>query len=106
MLIDTHVHVWLLDENHNPAVGAKNPPPKSSGSVESLVLDMEEYGVDHCVLVQASAFGWDNRYMVECMEAFPGKFKTIGLVDPLDPNNADQLWYWMNHGLSRIWSGC
>jgi L-fuconolactonase len=30
----------------------------------------------------------------------PGKFKAIGLVDPLDAHNADQLWYWMNRGLS------
>ena len=45
---------------------------------------MEQYHVDRCVLVQSSAFGWDNTYMVECLERFPGMFKAIGLVDPAE----------------------
>ena len=102
MLIDTHVHVWPLDDapGHRPVEGAKVGHPKEAAPVEWLLQDMEEFGIDHCVLVQSSAFGWDNRYMVECLERYPGKFKAIGLVDPLDANNSDQLWYWVNRGLS------
>jgi predicted TIM-barrel fold metal-dependent hydrolase len=102
MLIDTHVHVWPLDDapGHRPVSGAKVGHPKAAAPVEWLVEDMAEFDMDHCVLVQSSAFGWDNTYMVECLEQYPGKFKAIGLVDPLDPNNSDQLWYWMNRGLS------
>ena len=102
MLIDTHVHVWPLDDapGHRPVEGAKIGPPKEAAPVEWLLQDMEEFGIDHCVLVQSSAFGWDNRYMLECLEAHPGRFRAIGLVDPLDRNNSDQLWYWMNRGLS------
>jgi predicted TIM-barrel fold metal-dependent hydrolase len=102
VLIDTHVHVWPLDDapGHRPVEGAKVGHPKAAAPVEWLLEDMAETGMNHCVLVQSSAFGWDNTYMVECLEQHPGKFKAIGLVDPLDPNNADQLWYWMNRGLS------
>lgn len=100
MLIDTHVHVWALDENHRPAPGAKVRPPAEADPVEWLIEDMEQYKVDRCVLVQSSAFGSDNTYMVECLERFPGLFKAIGLVDPLAADNADDLRRWMARGLS------
>src|SRR5438552_2761769 len=79
MIIDTHVHVWALDEQHQPAPNAKVSAPTEADPVEWLIPDMEEHGVDRCVLVQSSAFGWDNTYMVECLERYPGRFKAIGL---------------------------
>lgn len=100
MLIDTHVHVWALDERHQPAPGAKVRPPKAAAPVEWLLDDMAAFQIDHCVLVQSSAFGWDNTYMVECLERYPGRFKAIGLVDPLGEDNADDLRRWMGRGLS------
>ena len=102
MLIDTHVHVWALDERHRPAAGAKVAPPAAAAPVEWLLDDMAKFGIDRCVLVQSSAFGWDNTYMVECLERYPGRFKAIGLVDPLGPSNADDLRRWMARGLSGI----
>jgi predicted TIM-barrel fold metal-dependent hydrolase len=100
VIIDTHVHVWALDDQHRPAPDAKIGAPASAGPVEWLVEDMAEYRIDHCVLVQSSAYGWDNTYMVECLERYPGRFKAIGLVDPLGPNNAGDLRAWMARGLS------
>jgi len=100
MIIDTHVHVWALDEQHQPAPDAKVRAPSAADPVEWLVEDMAQFGVDRCVLVQSSAFGWDNTYMVECLEQYPGLFKAIGLVDPLSPGNADDLRFWMARGLS------
>ncbi len=100
MIVDTHVHVWALDERHRPAPDAKVAAPTEADPVEWLVDDMGEYGIDRCVLVQSSAFGWDNTYMVECLERYPGLFKAIGLVDPLSTTNADDLRRWMGRGLS------
>lgn len=101
MIIDTHVHVWALDEQHQPPPGSVLRPPTQAAPVEWLVEDMAEYGIDHCVLVLSSAFGWDNSYMVECMERFPGMFKAVGLVDPLDPAaSARAMRDWMARGLS------
>ena len=85
MIVDTHVHVWALDETHQPAPDAKISPPSEADPVEWLIEDLESFQIDHCVLVQSSAFGWDNTYMVECLERYPGLFKAIGLVDPLGP---------------------
>ncbi len=100
MLIDTHVHVWALDAQHRPAPGAKVRPPKEAAPVEWLLDDMAAFQIDHCVLVQSSAYGWDNTYMVECLERYPGRFRAIGLVDPLGERNAEDLRHWMSRGLS------
>jgi len=101
-IIDTHVHVWPLDDapGHMPAPAARIRGPKAAASVEWLLEDMDEFSINHCVLVQSSAFGWDNTYMVECLERYPGKFKAIGLVDPESPDNARTLKEWMARGLS------
>lgn len=99
-IIDTHVHVWALDDKHQPAVGAKVGPPTEAVPVEWLLDDMASEGIAHCVLVQSSAFSWDNTYMVECLERYPGRFAAIGLVDPLAPDNAAQLHHWMRQGLA------
>lgn len=60
MLIDTHVHVWPLDDapGHRPAEGAKVRHPTEAAPVEWLLEDMAEYGIDRCVLVQSSALAW------------------------------------------------
>jgi predicted TIM-barrel fold metal-dependent hydrolase len=100
MLVDTHVHVWALDDQHRPAPDARINPPTEADPVEWLIDDMAEYQVDRCVLVQSSAYGWDNTYMVECLERYPGRFKAIGLVDPLRATNGDNLRFWMARGLS------
>ncbi len=102
MKIDTHVHVWALDDapGHRPAPDAKVRPPAAAAPVEWLLQDMEEGDITHAVLVQSSAFGWDNTYMVECLERYPGPFRAIGLVDPLAPDNARDLERWMARGLS------
>jgi predicted TIM-barrel fold metal-dependent hydrolase len=100
VIVDTHVHVWELDDLHRPASDARVRGPSEAAPVEWLLEDMEECGVDRCVLVQSSAFGWDNTYMVECLERYPGLFRAIGLVDPLHPENARDLRDWMKKGLS------
>ena len=99
--IDTHVHVWPLDDapGHQPAPDGKVSPPDAAAPVEWLLQDMAEYHVAHCVLVQSSAFGWDNTYMVECLR-YPGRFQAIGLVDPESPANARALERWMDQGLT------
>jgi predicted TIM-barrel fold metal-dependent hydrolase len=100
MIIDTHVHVWALDEQHQPAPDARIRPPTEAAPVEWLCEDMARYGIDHCVLVQSSAFGWNNTYMVECLQRYPGAFRAIGLVDPQSPHNAEDLRRWVGQGLS------
>ena len=64
---------------------------------------MDADGVTHAILVQTICHGWDNRYTAHCVCACPGRLRGQGLIDPLDPNVADRLAYWIQEqGLSGM----
>ena len=57
---------------------------------------MDANGVDATVLVQSSGSTWDNTYVAESANADRGRFRSIGLVDPMDPENASVAARWMD----------
>lgn len=75
---DTHVHAGLT----------KYEP------VESLVDQMFRHRVDHAVLVQ-HAGEFDNRYLVECAQRYPGRFAIACLVDATQAGAGDRLAEWV-----------
>ncbi len=48
--------------------------------VESLLYQMDAYGVEHAVLVQIQG-QFDNTYQSECVARFPGRFASVVIVD-------------------------
>jgi len=102
-LIDTHMHVWAEDLERFPFSHPYQPnykPPRHAATAEAVVREMDEFGITHCVLVQTIFHGWDNRYLVHCLKAHPGRFRGHGLIDPTDPKVADKLEFWVReHGL-------
>lgn len=93
MLIDAHVHVWSEDPQRYPwqPILAHVPPPATPAPVATLLADMDRAGVDMAVLVQPSVYGWDNRYLFDCLTASPDRFIGIGLIDPRSPTPRDDL---------------
>ncbi len=83
MIIDPHLHVWSDDEARYPFPGGR--PPEGGASVELLNETMANAGVDKAVIVQPKHYGFDNRYIADCLKRFPGKFAAVGLVDPTAP---------------------
>ncbi|MGH2353369.1 MAG: amidohydrolase family protein [Chloroflexota bacterium] len=77
-VVDTHVHAGLT----------KYEP------IESLVDQMFRHRVDHAVLVQ-HAGEFDNTYLIECAQRFPGRFAIACLVDATQPDAADRLSAWV-----------
>jgi len=73
-IVDTHVHAGLT----------KYEP------IESLVDQMFRHRVDHAVLVQ-HAGEFDNSYLIECAQRYPGRFAVACLVDPQLVDAADTL---------------
>ena len=70
-IIDTHVHVWCRGGRPEcrPSPTSRIPIPSESVPVEWLIDDMERAGITYAVLVQSSAFGANNRYIVECVRS-------------------------------------
>ncbi len=98
MIVDTHVHVWEIDPPRYP-IGPTAPgwtsEPDEPGTAAELIADMDANGVDWSVLVQTSWSTWDNGYIADSVVAYPDRFVGHGLIDPLDPNNAETARYWM-----------
>lgn len=81
--IDAHVHVWTPDTAHYPlAAGFKRDDMKPpSFTPEELMAHAEPTGVDRIVLVQMSFYGFDNSYMLDTMQRFPGTYGGIAVID-------------------------
>lgn len=98
MIIDTHVHVWEIDPPRYP-VGPTAPNwtalPDEPGTADELIAEMDAHGVDKSVLVQTSWSTWDNGYIADSVTRFPTRLIGHGLIDPQNPNNAEQVRYWV-----------
>ena len=105
-VIDSHLHVWSNDTARFPFAHPNDrnfKPPPIAGTAEAALEEMDQHGVDAAVLVQVIYYGWDNRYLAECLRKQPRRFRGQGLIDPTDPNVADRLEYWMReHHLSGM----
>jgi predicted TIM-barrel fold metal-dependent hydrolase len=103
MIIDAHAHVWSRDVLEYPwqPILAHVPPPTIAASVEMLLADMDRAGVDRVVLVQPSVYGWDNRYLMACLAAWPQRFMGICLIDPRSTRPHDDLARWCGAGGSK-----
>lgn len=102
MIVDTHVHIWEISDKYpiGPTSPTWNSYPDEPGTAEELLADMDAEGVDWTVLVQTSWSTWDNGYMADSVASYPNRFVGHGLINPQDPNNAEQVRYWIqNRGL-------
>ena len=81
---DAHVHIWSDDRRAYPQVPGMERPESHKGSAEWLLDLMEAAGVSGALLVQTPWYGEDNRYFVDSMRRYPGRFVGLGyLPDPL-----------------------
>lgn len=81
--VDAHVHVWTPHVDRYPlasasAVGDMVPP---SFTDTELLAICRPLGVARVVLIQMSFYGFDNSYMLDCMERHPGVFGGVAIVD-------------------------
>jgi L-fuconolactonase len=104
-MIDGHVHVWAIEPERYPWQPTLRhvPVPTEPATAEDLVEEMGRAGVEHAVLVQPSVYGWDNSYLCDALERYPGRFVGVCLVDPQSDSAPADLRYWCGergcHGL-------
>jgi len=92
IIVDAHVHLISEDRNAFPLLSDGPPVPPPPGTSDVLIRLMNEAGVAMALLVQTPWYGEDNRYFVESMRRFPGRFAALGyLVDPFVPDAPDRL---------------
>lgn len=105
-IVDTHMHVWSADSARFPFAhpyDSSFKPPPIAGTMEMLLKEMDESGIEFAVLVQVIYYGWDNRYVAHCAKSESRRFRAQGLIDPTDPERARKLQYWVREqGLSGM----
>ena len=69
--------------------------------VEILLDQMTRNDVDHAVLIQINGV-FDNSYLVECMQRFPGRFSGVGMVDVSSPDALDMLAEFPGMGIEGV----
>jgi predicted TIM-barrel fold metal-dependent hydrolase len=87
--IDAHSHVWSPDVQRWPLAGkqtAEDLKPLSFTPEELLKL-AEAEKVGRVVLIQHSVYHlFDNSYLLDCWQRFPGHFSLVGMLDDTQPD--------------------
>jgi predicted TIM-barrel fold metal-dependent hydrolase len=79
--IDAHVHVWTDDRERYPRTGPQLDYLSERFTPEDFLAHGRPHGVQRAVLVQMSFYGFDNTYMLDSMEARPGVFSGIAIIN-------------------------
>jgi predicted TIM-barrel fold metal-dependent hydrolase len=81
--IDAHSHVWTPDTKAYPlAAGFRRvemDPP--SFTLDELAAQRKPAGVSRVVLIQMSFYGYDNRYLLDCIRRQPGTYSGVAVID-------------------------
>ncbi|MDB5866444.1 MAG: hypothetical protein JWO70_4250 [Betaproteobacteria bacterium] len=94
MIIDSQVHIWGADTPERP--WPKRAPPQREIPLghEELLGEMNAAGVNGAILVPPSWEGDRNDLATDAAIEHPGRFATMGRLDPQDPQS---------RGLIRTW---
>ena len=81
--IDAHVHVWTPDTKKYPIASSFQVADMAPASFtpEELFAFCKPQGVTKIVLIQMNFYGFDNQYMLDCMEKHPGVFAGVAVID-------------------------
>lgn len=110
--VDIHPHIISDDEARYPRAplfGKQSDWSRERPvTIEGLVKVMDDAGVQKAAIVQASTcYGFDNSYVCDSVQKYPGRFTAVGCVDVLKPDAPATIQSWMKRGLSglRLFTG-
>lgn len=111
-IIDIHPHVISDDEVTYPPAplfGKRSDWSQERPClVENLIVAMDEAGVDKAAVVHSSTtYGFDNSYVVDACNRYPGRLIAVGSVDVVQPDAPAVIREWVDRGLRglRLFTG-
>jgi L-fuconolactonase len=69
--------------------------------IETLLFEMDRNGVDHAILIQMMGQS-NNAYQFECVKRYPGRFASVVIVDPDQPDAPAALERLAEQGASGV----
>lgn len=111
-IIDIHPHIISDDEKRYPPAplfGKRSDwSQERPSTVESLIAAMDAAGVAKAAVVHSSTtYGFDNSYVVDGCNQYPGRLVAVGSVDMLADDVEQVVRGWAGKGLAglRIFTG-
>lgn len=106
-IIDIHPHVISPDTDRYPLapLGGKQSTWSAAHPLthEELIAEMDAAGISKATVVQAStAYGHDNTYLAEAVEAHPDRLTGVFSVDVLADDAVERIEYWRSRGLTGL----
>ena len=101
-IVDTHVHVWELASGRFPWQPIGKLRPDFQWTIEQQVAAMEQNNIACGIIVQTSWYGYDNRYGIDCLRRYPGRFAFVGMVDPAREDIENEMERLANQGVGGL----
>ena len=81
--IDAHVHVWTPDTARYPLAPTFQVADMKPASFtpEELMQHAQPTGIGRVVLIQMSFYRYDNSYMLDTIQRFPGVYRGVAVID-------------------------
>jgi predicted TIM-barrel fold metal-dependent hydrolase len=77
--IDTHAHVFTRDL---PLTAGRRYAPAYDATPDRYRAMLASIGMSHGVLIQPSFLGFDNSYLLACLDACPQQLRGVVMADP------------------------
>jgi predicted TIM-barrel fold metal-dependent hydrolase len=79
--IDSHAHVFTQDL---PLALGRRYAPAYDAPLERYRAMLTSIGMSHGVLIQPSFLGFDNSYLLACLDAYPQQLRGVVMADPVN----------------------
>ncbi len=87
-IVDAHIHLWSHDMDRYPDIAwredGESRLPKVYGEADRIVEHMDAHGVAFALNVQVPWYREDNRYHLDAVQRYPGRFAFLAVMN-LDP---------------------
>ena len=106
-IIDIHPHIVSPDTQRYPLapLGGKQSTWSSERptTYQTLLQAMDEAGVAKAAIVHSStAYGYDNSYVADAVQAEPARFAGVYSIDVMAPDALKVFDYWLGRGCTGM----
>ena len=106
-VIDIHPHIVSPDTKDYPLAPLGGTQSTWSSerptTYEMLLAAMDDAGVDKAAIVHSStAYGYDNRYVVDAVAAVPSRFTAVCSIDVMTPDAVKTFDHWLARGCTGM----
>ena len=88
--IDSHAHVFTRDL---PLAPGRRYAPAYDATLQHYLAMLASIGMSHGVLIQPSFLGFDNRYLLACLDAHPHQLRGVVMADPVNALGLIDDWH-------------